>query len=806
MMDALNNGEEAFVVLRLGEGDFWVDFANATFAHLTGLKPSFERPAAGAQVFPSAKERHKAAECLLANQRCELLLTVKLRGGARRMKGVFFLLHPPYYAGLLREVAQEDRQGQVLRSLERVKRALDRQPADFYNAVLSAALASVPGAEAGSLWILQGDFFVCAAQVGHTPELIGFSIPFETELRWYGRGERSLRQGMPRIITRKDIEEINADTPFASLGKERFFQASLLLPVVRKGEIYGTFNLDNFHSQNAFSEQSIEAGRLFAEEIVGFLETEQREQRLRNRLELLERIVEINRSARSARSQGQLYLNTLDSLKRYIGSKHASILLLQENDEVLRVAASTAPELPAGTRIPRDRGASWIAVEERRLVYIPDIYRDPRVFHFGEQQHGPVALLAAPLTDGTGKAVGVITANSHPHQPFGEAELAFFEATAEAVGTATERLKALGEATRRAEAYRKLIVLSTQIEVLESPENIAERALRTILELTPFEAGVFYTLKEDQRLQPKVLVGDYPSVLTRIYEETAVRLGEGLVGSAIASRHGGHVHEYRDFPAALTPFVEIGTRSVLAEPLWVQDQPYGGLALVTFTHPAAAPQEARYLVQLTARRIERAFERIGHLSALEEAREAMLRAFGVALEQRDYETHGHTERVARISVRLARALGIGGKDLEALRWGAYLHDIGKLAIPDHVLLKEGPLDDAEWELMRKHTEIGYQMLEPIPFLPDRTRNIVRYHHEHWDGSGYPQGLAGTDIPLEARLFAVVDVFDALTNDRPYKRGWSVQEVARELRDLSGSHLDPHITHRFLNMIHGLHKV
>jgi len=805
MVSALNDAEEGFVVLRLLEDDFELVYANPAFVRSTSLEPRFSRPVAGDRVYADPEHRRAVVARLRNGQRCQLQLPMTMKGEAHTVRSVFFPLKPPYYAGIVRALGHEDRLVQVFRSLERVKDALDRGSDEFYAAVLTSALESVPGASAGSLWILEGERFVCKSQIGLTPELVGFSVCYETELRWYGQGEAALRQGTPRIITRTIIEAINRDTEIALIEPERPIQANLLIPIVRNGELYGTFNLDNLDKETAFTSESIEAGRLFVEEILGFLETERREHRLKGRLALLERIVEINRIARRARSQGQLYLETLEALREHLDSSQVTVFLLENGGEALRVVASTTPELTAGMRIPRDRGASWIAIEERRIVHIPDIQQDPRVHHFGERRQGTVALLAAPLIDVTGKVVGVLSANSRPSRAFGEGELAFFEAAAEAMGMASERIQALGEATRRAESYRKLIVLSTEIEVLENPGEIAERALRTILELTPFEAGVFYTLHEDGKLEPDVLVGDYPSGFPRIYQEHGVRLGEGLVGGVIRSRQGGAVHDYREYPDALEAFVEIGTRSILVEPLWVGGVPYGGLAVLTFGQPVVPSAEARYLIQLTARRIERSFERINHLTSLREAREAMFRAFGVALERRDYETKGHTERVASLATRLARALGFRGADLAAVRWGAYLHDIGKLAIPDRILLKQGPLDEEEWALMREHTEIGHRMLEGIPFLPEATRNIVRYHHERWDGSGYPQGLSGTNIPLEARVFAVVDVYDALVNDRPYKRGWGHRRASDELRKLAGKHLDPVIVDRFLHVSRGVRR-
>jgi putative nucleotidyltransferase with HDIG domain len=153
-------------------------------------------------------------------------------------------------------------------------------------------------------------------------------------------------------------------------------------------------------------------------------------------------------------------------------------------------------------------------------------------------------------------------------------------------------------------------------------------------------------------------------------------------------------------------------------------------------------------------------------------------------------------------VALTEALGqrLGFPDLEGLRMGAYLHDLGKLAIPDSILLKPGTLTDAEWRIMQSHCDIGFGMLENLGFLSQTARNIVRYHHERVDGSGYPFGLKGDEIPLEARLFAVVDVYDALVHSRPYKAAWSHQEALRELRRQSGQTLDAPIVQAFLEVI------
>ncbi|WP_422929317.1 diguanylate cyclase [Singulisphaera sp. PoT] len=184
---------------------------------------------------------------------------------------------------------------------------------------------------------------------------------------------------------------------------------------------------------------------------------------------------------------------------------------------------------------------------------------------------------------------------------------------------------------------------------------------------------------------------------------------------------------------------------------------------------------------------------------LEIAYDATIEGWAKALDLRDKETEGHTRRVTEMSLRLARALGIGGQDLVHIRRGALLHDIGKLGVPDAVLLKAGELTEDEWAIMRRHPSNARDWLESIPVLR-RALEIPYSHHEKWDGTGYPEGLAGEAIPLAARLFAAVDIWDALRSDRPYRAAWTDERVRSHLRSLAGSHLDPAVVAVFLRVL------
>jgi response regulator RpfG family c-di-GMP phosphodiesterase len=183
---------------------------------------------------------------------------------------------------------------------------------------------------------------------------------------------------------------------------------------------------------------------------------------------------------------------------------------------------------------------------------------------------------------------------------------------------------------------------------------------------------------------------------------------------------------------------------------------------------------------------------------IERVYDATVRALGATLDLRDPETEAHCHRVAGYSVFLGQALGMSAVQLRNLKWGAYLHDIGKIGIPEHVLTKTGALTAEEWELIKVHPRLGFQLISNIDFLREATE-VVLYHHEKYDGSGYPRGLKGQSIPLTARIFAVIDSLDAMTCDRPYRKALPFSEFLDELKRQSGKHFDPVIVNKVLEL-------
>ena len=188
----------------------------------------------------------------------------------------------------------------------------------------------------------------------------------------------------------------------------------------------------------------------------------------------------------------------------------------------------------------------------------------------------------------------------------------------------------------------------------------------------------------------------------------------------------------------------------------------------------------------------------GALAETDRTYDATLAALSSALDVRDTETEGHARRVVRYMELIAAELAVPAADHPTLRRGALLHDIGKIGVPDHILRKPGPLTDLEWETMRTHPDLGARIIANVPFLTE-VAEIIRAHHERWDGGGYPAGLAGEGIPLGARIFAVADSFDAMTSDRPYRRGRPLDEALAEIERCAGTQFDPAVVAAFLRV-------
>ncbi len=344
-------------------------------------------------------------------------------------------------------------------------------------------------------------------------------------------------------------------------------------------------------------------------------------------------------------------------------------------------------------------------------------------------------------------------------------------------------------------------------------DRIYERLYEVALQLLPDVGGAIFTLfdaenqlmictfafLDGERLDPT----EFPPL-------PLVPLGQGIQSNVIHTRQPFIVGSMEEVYQHANKAFLVGepgdtTESMLFVPMIARERVVGVLQVQSFSTGSYSMAHATMLgmaANIAAVAIENA--RLVNdlkLSNLElrQAYDHTLEGWSNALDLRDEETHGHSQRVTDLAVRLARAVGMSEEQVGYVRWGALLHDIGKMGVPDAVLLKPGKLNDEEWRLMRMHPVYAYNLLAPITFLQP-VLDIPYCHHEKWDGTGYPRGLRGEEIPLAARLFAVIDIWDALRSDRPYRQAWPEENVRAHVKSLAGSHLDPAAVELFLRVM------
>ncbi len=367
-----------------------------------------------------------------------------------------------------------------------------------------------------------------------------------------------------------------------------------------------------------------------------------------------------------------------------------------------------------------------------------------------------------------------------------------------------EKEQAEAELKRRLAELEVLYNISSSLRNLDNLDAMLSALLDQTLIVLETGAGAIWLEKpEDTNLYLASARGWF----TRFDNQVYLKPGEGIVGITYRSGKPYTSPEFirdpnlSDYGRSETPAGWGGA----CLPIYNGQIKIGAMIIAVKLPREINLEEIKLLSSITemagiaVHRI-RLFEKLkASEAALVEAYDETIQGWAAALELRDQETEGHSERVTEMTLALAQQLDFSEEQLTHIYRGSLLHDIGKMGVSDTILLKPGPLDDREWEIMRRHPIYAYEVLVPIAYLKPAL-NIPYCHHEKYDGSGYPRGLKGKQIPLPARIFAVVDVYDALTSDRPYRKAWSRKEALEHIKKVSGTHFDPQVVELFLDLI------
>jgi len=392
-----------------------------------------------------------------------------------------------------------------------------------------------------------------------------------------------------------------------------------------------------------------------------------------------------------------------------------------------------------------------------------------------------------------------------------QGEIQYLEGIMTDITSQKEAEEALRQRTRELEM---LMEISSTLRVVDSVSGIGRLMVARAVQLVHGVSGSIFLL--DPQINTLVLSSWYESDSDEYTNlspgfQLKHKMGEGITGRVAQTGEFYITEDIHNDPTIVVLPDEkerLGKiKSGISLPLPAQDEIIGVLHIWLDTKREFTRAELRLLIaiaEMAGSALHRAslYEKtIQQAEELSEAYDNTLAGWARALELRDEPTEGHTRRVTELTMALAMDMGIAQEDLVNIQRGAILHDIGKMGIPDSILHKPGPLSAYERNIMCGHAQLAYDMLSPISFLKSAL-DIPYCHHEHWDGSGYPRGLREEGIPVAARIFAVVDVWDALISDRPYRPAWSHEKAREYIKDNSGKHFDPVVVEHFLKWVRG----
>ncbi len=624
--------------------------------------------------------------------------------------------------------------------------------------------------------------------------------PFESIDSKIGLTSKIVQTGKSVILRNNaEIETSGA----GRFGPPVHVQSAVLVPMRIGERVLGAISAQSYQP-DAYGEEEQALLEMLATHAATAIENARLYEETQNRIKEMETINRLSSSLRTTTSQAEMleiFLNeTLDLLGEENGSvwlyDHSSHLLVQR---AVRGAARNVKHKQVAT----NEGVIGHVFQTGEVYTSPNMRADPYVYQPNLDVILPGYGGACIPIKSTAGTLGAVFIQMAPNRQSTK-HTNLLITLAEIIGNSIHRAELFEqgqEQIRRLTALRDIdsaIASSTDLRVTL---NILSEHTIKHLKVDAVEIMVYRP-----ELQSLAFLSN-AGFNTPSPSRPLVRIGEGLAGQVVMKGRIDHVIDLKNSSEAKRDptILREGFVTFIGVPLFTKGQIKG--VFEVFHRSILSPNaEWMQFLQTLASQAAIAIDNAHLFDNLQRSNQELIQAYDTtlegwarALELRDRETEGHTRRVTDLTLRLAQYLGIHDDDLVNMYRGVLLHDIGKMGVPDHILKKTGPLTDTEWTEMRQHPQYAFDLLSPILYLRPAL-DIPYCHHEHWDGSGYPRGLKGEQIPFSARIFSVVDIWDALLSDRPYRNAWSREKVIEYIKQVSGTILDPAVVQAFLKMI------
>lgn len=604
--------------------------------------------------------------------------------------------------------------------------------------------------------------------------------------------------GQPLIIS-----DCQNDPRFEHWGSSQHVRGWMGVPLISRAQVIGYLTVDS-RTPNAFTQDDAIAAQTFAHQAATSLENTRLYIETKQRLDELEMVNRVSYALRAAKDTNEMLPILLNEIKASIETDEAAILLYDHETDALipHAASGWMANLPKSTFKPGE-GIIGKVYSSGAAHISPKFTNDP-ITHpenaefFGEGWGG----IAVPIRTAS-ETIGVIIVAIQKPRQIETHHTRLIATLAEIAGNAVYRsslYERSEEQIRRLTTLREVdLAITSSLDLRVTLDILAEHLTS---KMGASAARILVFNFNSQMLDCCTANGFNNQSIRR----TSIGIGDGLASQILLNRKDHYIKNI-DKETGLKPdhLSAEGFKSYYAVPLFSKGATRG-IIETYFRYPFTPTTDWKDFIKTLAGQAAIAIDNTQLFDNLQRTNQELslaydttLEGWGKALELRDKETEGHTRRVTNLTLELARQMGIPASELTHIRRGALLHDIGKMGVPDNILRKPGPLTKNEMEAMRKHPQYAYDLLSPIAYLRP-TLDIAYCHHEWWNGDGYPHGLKGEEIPLSARIFAVVDVWDALLSDRPYRQAWQKEDVMKYITDLSGKQFDPAIVNIFKKMI------
>jgi HD-GYP domain-containing protein (c-di-GMP phosphodiesterase class II) len=588
-------------------------------------------------------------------------------------------------------------------------------------------------------------------------------------------------------------------------GTGRASRSWLGVPMQMGDEVKGVISVQSY-SPNAFGESELELLSTIADTVVIAIENARLYEAEKLRTTRLTQIVKLGIDLASLHQENELLDTVVKKVARIMDSATCTVMLIDadKNEAVIKAQTGLPVGIPMNS-VPLTLPCVRRLVEKGEPLILADIDQQEPTIRQILIRPDIKAFFSYPMVQ-EGRVIGALTLSSlQPYNPSAE-EVSTCQLLAERAAASLENARLFEQTEHHLQKVQALRTIDAAIASSFDLRGILNIILHQVItQLNVDAADVLLLNPHNYAFEYAVGRG----FLSKAIEKTRFLLGEGVIGHQIMERRTITIPDLKlvmDNMIRSEVFSTERFATYSAVPLIAKGEVKGVLEVYQRNPTERGAQWMEFLETL-AGQVTIAIDNSQLFADLQRsnlelsmAYDATIEGWSRALDMRDSVTEGHTKRVTDMALKLARVMGMSESDLVHMRRGILLHDMGKMGIPDTILHKPDALTDEEWKIMHKHPQYAFEMLAPISYLRPAL-DIPGCHHEKWDGTGYPRGLKGEQIPLAARIFAVVDVFDALTSDRPYRKAWRVEKAIQYIQEEKGKSFDPRVVDVFMSLKH-----